>query len=716
MGLMRELGKTAIQYIVGKAAQRGIDLYPSWQQHRPIMRLGDYHSHLQANIQWVYKCVTMIAYAVSGAELKLYYAKSSSEGKGLFKTKGLGRDQERHLIKSVPGIMSKAADVEEVIDPAHPFNAIMQSMNSDFNRNEMFMLMIDYLELTGNNYWWLGIGQYGVPAEIWTIPAERMEIETDGIRKIGYVYTVGATKTPIPIEQVIHFSYPDPLTMPYGRGPLSAAADSVNTDHFIRKSQENIFKNGGHLDGYWSPKKEEIDQATFDRVAGEIRNRSQGYKNTGNTPFFSAPVEYKPIQIGPRELQFLQGLSITRDEIGGIFGVPKSMLTSDDVNRANAESGRRQFAEDTIEPKLRLYEQKFNEYLVKLFDPRLFVAFDSTVPQDRTYRLAELQNHLTTGYSSINEEREADGLEPVPWGDVPIMGMGMGPIGRDVEEPEEEPEEDVTDDEAEEETEEEKGFMKKGFVHPPEVWKKFEWRTRPHEDKVKAASIKLFREQELEILRDLKKSLKAVKGTDDVLAGMILDVQKWAAKWRKDLAEIDQGIYKDGGEQALEDVGSPISFDVRNLNAERFLAERENKISSIPEKTHNDLKKSLLEGIGEGESPTKLRDRVKGYFDYCENYRAEAIARTEVVGSYNAGTTEGYKQSGVVAGSEWVATQDDRTRDTHADMDGQKVGLGEMFVSPSGAKAEHPGGFGVPEEDINCRCLTIPVLKDEWNE
>jgi SPP1 gp7 family putative phage head morphogenesis protein len=466
-----------------------------------------------------------------------------------------------------------------------------------------------------------------------------------------------------------------------------------------------------------------MDQPSFDRVKDEIKNRGQGYQNTGKQPFFSAPVEYKPLQIGPRELQFLQGLGITRDEIGGIFGVPKSMLTSDDVNRANADSGRRQFSEDTIEPKLRLLEQKINEYLVPLFDPRLFGAFDSTVPADRQFRLNEIQSHLSTGYATINEERAVDGLEPVEWGEVPIMGMGMGPIGSVDETPQdnlpvdETPQEDQnqTDEGTDEETGKDQGKGFKSFTveKRAEVWKKFDWRVRPHEDAVKAAARKLFREQELDVLRNLKKSFK-IKGPQEALTDFIFNIEKYAAKWREEIGGLDKGIYQDAGKTALEDLNSPISFDIENPRALRFMRNRERKIDDITDTTYKELKRTLDDGMEAGESITSLRGRVKEYFDVCENYRAERIARTETIGSYNAGTNEGYKQSDVVAGKEWSSTLDDRTRDTHAEMDGQRVGLDEDFESPSGAHAQCPGSFGVAEEDINCRCATLPVLKEEW--
>ena len=48
-------------------------------------------------------------------------------------------------------------------------------------------------------------------------------------------------------------------------------------------------------------------------------------------------------------------------------------------------------------------------------------------------------------------------------------------------------------------------------------------------------------------------------------------------------------------------------------------------------------------------------------------------------------------------------------RHTHHEMNNQIKPWLEDFVSPSGAHGPFPGQFGVPEEDINCRCAALPA-------
>lgn len=59
---------------------------------------------------------------------------------------------------------------------------------------------------------------------------------------------------------------------------------------------------------------------------------------------------------------------------------------------------------------------------------------------------------------------------------------------------------------------------------------------------------------------------------------------------------------------------------------------------------------------------------------------------------------------------EWDATLDHKTRPTHRRLDGQIREVDEPFEI-DGKKAMQPGGFGRPEEDCNCRCISLTRAK-----
>jgi len=93
--------------------------------------------------------------------------------------------------------------------------------------------------------------------------------------------------------------------------------------------------------------------------------------------------------------------------------------------------------------------------------------------------------------------------------------------------------------------------------------------------------------------------------------------------------------------------------------------------------------------------------------------RALMIARTETTRALSAGTEHALELAlaeGIIVRRQWLSARDDAVRDTHRAMDGQTIDMPERFSSPSGARAKHPGGFGVAAEDINCRCTVLPIV------
>lgn len=66
------------------------------------------------------------------------------------------------------------------------------------------------------------------------------------------------------------------------------------------------------------------------------------------------------------------------------------------------------------------------------------------------------------------------------------------------------------------------------------------------------------------------------------------------------------------------------------------------------------------------------------------------------------------KEAGADVVKQWDSTLDDRTRPHHSRLHGQIREVEEPF-EVAGRKAMYPGGFGVPSEDINCRCDILSV-------
>ena len=175
-----------------------------------------------------------------------------------------------------------------------------------------------------------------------------------------------------------------------------------------------------------------------------------------------------------------------------------------------------------------------------------------------------------------------------------------------------------------------------------------------------------------------------------------------------------QSYLEDWGLKQLRSLGSDASFTLKNPLVQDFMqAFSEVDIVGANQTTQNDIRAALEQGVAEGAGIGDLTRRIKGVFDGASTYRAERIARTEVVGGANAANLAAYQISGLVAGKEWLSVQDGAVREDHAGLDGTRIAIGEDFITYSGDHAQGPGLFGVAEQDINCRCTLLPVLDDK---
>lgn len=122
---------------------------------------------------------------------------------------------------------------------------------------------------------------------------------------------------------------------------------------------------------------------------------------------------------------------------------------------------------------------------------------------------------------------------------------------------------------------------------------------------------------------------------------------------------------------------------------------------------------AIMDGLWRGEGYDKIAGRISELSGASYN-AAKRIARTEGGRVQSQTTQQAYQDAndqGVDIKKRWLATLDGKTRADHRVLDGQTVGLDEMF-HVDGFKAMAPHLFGAASEDINCRCTTIPIVGD----
>ncbi|GAA0861726.1 phage minor head protein [Paraclostridium tenue] len=170
--------------------------------------------------------------------------------------------------------------------------------------------------------------------------------------------------------------------------------------------------------------------------------------------------------------------------------------------------------------------------------------------------------------------------------------------------------------------------------------------------------------------------------------------------------------------EVLDQVGQSsvgVSFDLLNENALKFLEDKKIKFAiKVADTTHKAIIKELSEGFKLGEGIPELSNRIKNMPEFSMK-RATVVSRTEIISSSNAGTLEGYKESGVVIGKEWDSHEDERTRKHHLEANGQRVKIDDPFIVDDDL-LDYPGDNSHDAKASNviqCRCTLKPILKGE---
>ena len=129
---------------------------------------------------------------------------------------------------------------------------------------------------------------------------------------------------------------------------------------------------------------------------------------------------------------------------------------------------------------------------------------------------------------------------------------------------------------------------------------------------------------------------------------------------------------------------------------------------------------AITQGILQGESIPKIAKRLRDVTD-MDKSAAIRNARTYTTAVENAGRQDSYEEAqkmGIQMEKMWIATLDERTRDSHRELDGVTVPVDESFeaYNDKGEKSllKFPADPDCtdPSQIYNCRCTLISKIKN----
>lgn len=123
------------------------------------------------------------------------------------------------------------------------------------------------------------------------------------------------------------------------------------------------------------------------------------------------------------------------------------------------------------------------------------------------------------------------------------------------------------------------------------------------------------------------------------------------------------------------------------------------------------LQSVATQSILQGDSIPTIAERLAKETANSDLNSAVRNARTMMTSAENGGRVESYKRAqklGIKMKKEWLATNDNRTRHTHEEINGDQVDIDDTFDNG----LRYPGDpEGEPDEVYNCRCTLVGALE-----
>jgi HK97 family phage portal protein len=361
----------------------------------------------------VWQIVHLLASNVAKPEWRLY-RKQQGDGRVRYTTNDQGSDQRIEVVR-------------------HAALSLLNTPNPWYSRFGLFEASQQYMELTGEFFWVVEYDKRAtIPLGLWPVRPDRMDPVPDAKTYLrGWVYTSpdGSEKVPLLPQEVIQGRFPNPLNPYRGLGPVQSVLTEVDAARSAGEWNRNFFTNAARPDGVLQADHALSDEE-WNTLTERWREAHRGVGRAHRIAVLEAGVTWVPTSSTVKDMDFPNLRNVSRDLIREAWGIHKIMLgNSDDVNRANAQTGEEVFANWSVSPRLDRWRDVLNTQFLPLFGSAGDgVEFDYVYPlpanreQDNAELMAKSQAALWLTQAGYDQ---ADVLEAVG---LPAMGATAPPL------------------------------------------------------------------------------------------------------------------------------------------------------------------------------------------------------------------------------------------------------------------------------------------------
>ena len=624
-------------------------------------------------------------------------------------------------VSSVPFIVEKKVNGKWVADLEHELNSLLERPSLRKTLSSLIRTSEYHLLLGGN-----AIIRNVLMGSNTEKKPEAMQVLHPGYIKpvpggygetIGYEYLRGQDGIPkkITAEEVLHVQYEDPNDPYWGLGKMQVAGRVVTSSISATDWNVSLMTNSVASNFAFILKRFFQNNEEFIQQQNKLSEMYAGAQNAGKAILLDDDADIKDMSKSPKEMDFIKSQEQSMYEICACFGVDPRLIGAKEFSgRAARQEAEQGYWIHTVIPDLNLWVESMTLYYGQFYGSDIRVNYDLTnveAVQTQMEVKAEIGKNLYdigTPLTKINERLEMGlELDDVEGSDQPFSGKENSTV-----------------------TVNNNGSAQRS---KRDIEREILWRQK---DAARVA-------WENKLAEEFAKGLKAdgAKINEAFLSGR--DVTTLSGElqedWKKRLAAAYEVMIQFFGEKKVDEIVAAAGGRgiyppcKRAFGSSAGMEDYISKLSDarkleITDTTLTKVVNIVEEGYAAGESVQEVASRINQQVDDwitptsaatgekapMNGTRALTIARTETAAGIGFADQEARfqveKEFNWVIEKEWLATQDARTRDSHARMDGERVLNDEQYSNG----LNYPGDpNGDPAEIINCRCSETEFVKEK---
>lgn len=279
---------------------------------------------------------------------------------------------------SVPWLLYEGAAERD----AHPLLQLLARPNTRQAGAELLESVFGHLLVSGNAYL-EAVGIDGDIRELHALRPDRMKVVpgSDGWPK-GYDYTVGGRTLRLKAEgdyggeggmpPVLHLTLFHPLNDHYGFAPIEAAQISLDIHNAAGSWNKALLDNAARPSGaliYAANEGGNLSDEQFERLKGELEDGYQGARNAGRPLLLEGGLDWKPMGLTPKDMDFINAKNQAAREIALAFGVPPMLVgIPGDNTYSNYQEANRAFWRQSVLPLISRTARALTNWLSPAFE------------------------------------------------------------------------------------------------------------------------------------------------------------------------------------------------------------------------------------------------------------------------------------------------------------------------------------------------------------